>query len=112
MLTLTTAGPLAALLPPAREHNSGLRLALGLMLPAMLLGGAGLTKSNPRKLLGFCLLFLVLGASLLQMGCGGGSTPPANTGNPGTPAGTYTVTVTGSANGMASQTASVLVMVQ
>jgi ABC-type oligopeptide transport system substrate-binding subunit len=68
----------------------------------MLLGGAGLNKPNRRKLLGFCFIFLVLSGCLFQAACGSSSssshtTPPPTSG--GTPAGTYTVTVTGNASG-------------
>jgi hypothetical protein len=111
-LTVVTAGPQAALLLPAAERGSGTLYAFALMIPAMLLGAGGLNKPGRRKLLGFCLIFLVLGGCLLQAACGGGTksaTVPG--GNSGTPANAYTVTITGSANG-AQQTASVSLTVQ
>jgi hypothetical protein len=115
MLTFTAAGPQTALATPAGDHGSGMRLALGLMIPAMLLGGAGLNKPGRRKLLGFCLVFLVLSGCLLQVACGasgGGNNTPPPTGNSGTPAGTYTVTVTGTANGTQHTAAPVSLTVQ
>jgi hypothetical protein len=110
-LTITTDGPQAALISPAGEHGSGTLFAFGLMVPAMLLGGAGLNKPNRRRLLGFCVIFLVLGGCLLQTACGGGSKSLAPTGNSGTPAGNYTVTITGNASG-AQHTAVVSLTVQ
>ena len=100
-LTVTTAGPQAALATPAGQKGSGTMFALALMVPAMLLGGAGLNKPNRRKLLGFCLIFLVLSGCAFQVACGGGgtTTTTTSTGNSGTPAGSYSVVVTGSANG-------------
>jgi hypothetical protein len=77
-------------------------LAFGLLIPAMLLSTGGLNTQKKTKVLACCLVFLVIGGCLLQTACGGGaSTPaPAPTGNTGTPAGTYTITVTGTANGV------------
>jgi hypothetical protein len=91
---------------------SGVKLFLGLMIPVMFLSGAGMKKAGLRKLLGFCLIFLVLGGCLLQVACGasGSASPPV--GNSGTPAGTYKVTITGTANGTVTQTTSVSLTVQ
>ncbi|MGA7633203.1 MAG: hypothetical protein WCB11_20780 [Terriglobales bacterium] len=41
----------------------------------------------------FCLVFLVIGGCLLQAACG------SSGGTPETPAGSYTVTITGNSNG-------------
>jgi hypothetical protein len=89
-----------------------MKIVLGLMIPAIFFSGAGLKKAGPRKLLGFCLIFLVLGGCLLQVACGasGSASPPV--GNSGTPAGTYKVTVTGTANGTVTQTAALSLTVQ
>ncbi len=112
-LTFTAAGPQAALATPDGKQGRGSLFALGLIIPAMLLGGAGLNKPGRRKLLGFCLVFLVLSGCFLQVACGGGgSNTPPPTGNSGTPAGTYTVTVTGTANGTQHTAAPVSVTVQ
>ena len=100
MLTVATTGVQAAL-APAPEHGSRWLLALGLLMPAMLLSAAGLGTPSRRKLLGVCLIFLVLSGCLLQVACGGSgsnSTPPPAT-KTSTPAGTYTVTITGNASG-------------
>jgi Bacterial Ig-like domain (group 3)/FG-GAP-like repeat len=106
-LTVTAAGPQAALAMPDKP-GSGTLLALGLMIPAILLGGAGRNASNRRKMLGFCLACLVLSGCMLQVACGGSSTSnntPPPSGNTGTPAGVYTITITGTASGAPTQTA-------
>jgi len=100
-LTVTTAGASAALIPAVINPGSGMWLAFGLLIPAMLLGTGGLNTQKRAKVLVCLLAFLVIGDCLMQTACGGGSTPaPAPTGNTGTPAGAYTVTVTGTANGV------------
>jgi hypothetical protein len=66
-----------------------------LPIGGMTLLGAGLgsSRSRRRKLFGFLMLGMLLAGLLLMPACGGsGST---TTGNSGTPAGTYTITVTG-----------------
>jgi hypothetical protein len=101
MLTLATTGTQAAL-APAPEHGSRWLFAIGVLMPAMLLSAGGLNKPSRRKLVGICLVFLVLGGCLLQVACGGSgsnSTPPPNKTNPSTAAGTYAVTITGNASG-------------
>ncbi len=99
-LTVSTVGPTAALNTPAGQKGSGTVFAFAIMVPAMLLGGAGINKPSRRKLLGFCLIFLVLSGCAFQVACGGGGSTPTPTGNSGTPANTYSVTITGNANGI------------
>jgi hypothetical protein len=111
-LTVATVGPQAALASPTGLQGSGMQLVLGLMIPVMFLSGAGLKKAGQRNLLGLCLVFLVLGGCLLQVACGASGSAPATVGNSGTPAGTYKVTVTGTANGTLTQTTSVSLTVQ
>ncbi|MGA7648369.1 MAG: Ig-like domain repeat protein [Terriglobales bacterium] len=107
-LTVATIGPQAALAPPTERHRTGPLFALALMIPAMLFGGAGLNQSGRKKLMSFCLVFLVIGGCLLQAACGASG---GNGGNSGTPAGSYTVTITGNANGT-QHTTSVSLTVQ
>ncbi|MFZ1011000.1 MAG: FG-GAP-like repeat-containing protein [Candidatus Sulfotelmatobacter sp.] len=112
VLTVSTAGPQAALGTPAGQRGSGTLFAFGLIVPAMLLGGAGISKPNRRKLLGFCLIFLVLGGCMLQSACGSSGSNHTSTGNSGTPAGAYSVVVTGAANGVQHSTSSMTLTVQ
>jgi hypothetical protein len=62
------------------------------------LGTFGMAAPKGRKLLSYCFVFLLVGSCLLQVACGGAS-PGANTVNTtsGTPAGTYSVIVSGTA---------------
>jgi hypothetical protein len=71
-----------------------------LLVPAMLLGGAGLNKPNRRKLLGFCVVFLVLSGCLFQVACSSSGQTTTTTTQPSTPAGKYTVTISGMASGV------------
>jgi hypothetical protein len=100
MLTVSTTGPQAALTAPAGVRGSGTLFAIGLLVPAMLLGGAGLNKPNRRKLLGFCVVFLVLSGCLFQVACSSSGQTTTTTTQPSTPAGKYTVTISGTANGV------------
>jgi hypothetical protein len=102
MLTVDTTGAQAALAPPP-QHGSGWLFAIAALMPAMFLSAAGLNTPSRRRLLGICLVFLVLGGCLLEVACGGSgsnNTPPSTIKtNSGTPAGTYMVTITGKASG-------------
>jgi ABC-type glycerol-3-phosphate transport system substrate-binding protein len=67
----------------------------------MLFSAAG--KEHRRKLMSIAFIAAVLGGCLLQAACGGGSTQTGG-GSTGTPAGSYTVTITGTSNGVQHQT--------
>jgi hypothetical protein len=115
-LTITTAAHTAAhaaaLVPPPFGHRSSPLYAMWLVLPAMLLGTAGMAAPNRRKLLSYCLVFLLVGGCLLQVACGGASTGGSGGGGTGgTPAGTYTITVAGAA-GSTHHTTTVTLTVQ
>jgi len=60
--------------------------------------GLGSAGSRRRKLFGFLMLGMVLAGFLLMPACGGSSSTGGG-GNTGTPAGTYTITVTGNGGG-------------
>ena len=99
-VTINTTANTAALMPGPGLRPSGIVLAFGLLIPAILLGTTRRGAEHGRKLVAYCAVMLVLGGCLFQAACGGGggktSTPPP-TG--GTAAGNYTVTITGTANG-------------
>jgi hypothetical protein len=92
-----------------------------LMLPAMLLGTVGMAAPKGRKLLSYCIVFLLVSGCLLQVACNGSNTSGSGGsggsggggggGTGGTPAGTYTVTVTGAA-GATQNSTTVTVTVQ
>lgn len=104
-LTVSTVGPHAAL-----NHPSGsMLMALGLLIPGLALCGLGTRNGDRKKLLIICLAFLALTSCIFQTACAGAST--GGSGSAGTPAGSYTVTVTGNAGGV-QQTASTTVSVQ
>jgi hypothetical protein len=109
-LTITTTARTTALLvPPLNRRSTPLPLyAVWLAVPGILVGMA--TRKR-RKLASYCLLFLVAGGCLLQVACGGGS-GSTSTGTGGTPAGNYTVTVTGGAAGSTQQALTVTLTVQ
>ena len=109
-LTVGTTGPQAALAPQSAGTSSGKLLALALLIPGLALCGAGVGGSNRRKLLAIAIVFLALTGCMLQTACSGVSSS-SGTHNAGTPAGTYTVTVTGSAGGT-QHTAAVSLTVQ
>jgi IPT/TIG domain len=106
VLTVSTTAATTASLAP---HSSGLFYAMLLPIGGLALLGTGFT-SRKKKLWGFlvgCLLFSTL---IILPACGGGSSSGRGGGHPGTPAATYTVTVTGTAGTLThSQTVSVTV---
>jgi hypothetical protein len=88
-LTVNTTGPTGALF-----HRSNIFYVVFLPFPALALVGLGFGSADSRrkKVLGFLMLYAILAALLLLPACGGSShTNPHG----GTPAGTYTITVTG-----------------
>jgi sugar lactone lactonase YvrE len=98
-LNITTAAHTTALALPPSDHRSSPLYAIWLLLPAMFLGTLGMAAPKGRKLLSYCFVFLLVGGCLLQVACGGGASPGVNTVNTttGTPAGTYSVIVSGTA---------------
>ena len=93
-LNITTAAHTTALALPPSDHRSSPLYAIWLLLPAMFLGTLGMAAPKGRKLLSYCSVFLLFGGCLLQVACGGGPSPGVNT-TTGTPAGTYSVIVSG-----------------
>jgi hypothetical protein len=94
-LTVSTTAASALLERPSGRRPSGVFYAILLPICGITVLGAGLgaAGSRRRKLFGFLMLGMILTGLLLMPACGGSS--GTKTGNPGTPAGTYTITVTG-----------------
>jgi hypothetical protein len=115
-LSVTTAAPSAQLRRPLDRNNGRGRIFYALLLPGLfgIFFVAGSRKASARSMRVLGLIF-VLGASTLWLGsCGGNSTSGTNS-NPGTPAGSYTVTVnatTGGANPIANSLTFTLVVSQ
>jgi uncharacterized repeat protein (TIGR01451 family) len=110
-LTITTAPRTAAALAPLRHRNPAPLYTLWMPLPAIALMGLGLRRRS-RKRAAALMLLLLLGMMLLLVSCGGGSmgtTPPPQN---GTPVGTFTVTVVGTANGSLQHTTTATFTVQ
>ena len=95
-LNVATTNPSASLL-----RRSGSEMFYAMILPVfgLTLAGAGVKSSGrrSRKILGLLMLWMILAGLLLMPACGGGSTTGGGSG--GTPAGSYTITVTGTAGG-------------
>ncbi len=106
-LTLTTSGSTSV------ASNMGERgiLALALLIPGVCICGAGMGGANRRRVLTIAIVFLALTGCMLQTACSGFSAATPHTPGVRTPAGTYTVTVTGSASGI-QQTTSVSLTVR
>jgi hypothetical protein len=115
-LTISTTAATALLQRPVPSRNTPL-YALWLSMPGMALGFVGLARPGGKRRhgawLGMLLLALVLLGTLVACGGGGGSstTSPPPVPQPGTPAGTYTVTVTGT-SGTVTRTAQIQLTVQ
>jgi YVTN family beta-propeller protein len=112
-LTITTTAQAASLASPFGRRSSPL-YAMWLVLPAMLLGAVGMAAPKRRKLLSYCIVFLLVSGCLLQVACSGASNSSGGGGGGGTggtPAGSYTITVAGTA-GSTQNAASVTLTVQ
>jgi hypothetical protein len=80
-------------------------------LPGIALMGMGVRRRS-RKHMAVLMLFLLSAMTLLMVSCGGGSMAATPQVRSGTPAGTYTITVTGTANGTLQHQTSVRFTVQ
>jgi len=100
-LTVSTTAASALLQHPQTGNASRVFFAMFLPIGGMALLSFGFAGPRRKKLFSTLLFCLALGALFLLPACGGSSSKTG--GNPGTPAGTYTITVSGTATG-ASQT--------
>jgi hypothetical protein len=110
-LTITAAEQASGLVPPKPQRRSSWPVALGLFaFGFILVGGQAQRKLRRNSLLGLCLF-----AAMLMISCGGGgSTGTSITIPPSNPPPTlvsYSVVVTGAANGI-THNAKVIVAVQ
>jgi hypothetical protein len=99
MLTFSTVAATAK-----AETTRGIFYALLLPMPGLLLIGTGFGTrgSRRKKLFGFLLLWIILSGLVMLPACGSsGGNNGGGGGSPGTPAGTYTITIMGNdANGV------------
>jgi len=111
-LTVHTTGPSGALIS---SHVSGFSYALWLPLLGIVAAGAGLGSDQERKkkiLTTVALAFLLFAGLASEVACGGGGGPPPSPVG-GTPAGTYTIAVTGTdASGTLVHSATKMLTVQ
>jgi hypothetical protein len=102
-LTITTTGAAAALYRPSRIFYAAWLPIVGLSLFGI---GCTSTQSRRKRLLGFFLLGLVMAMLFFLPACGGSSNSGGGGGCTGcTPAGGYTVNITGTdANNLSHST--------
>ncbi|MBZ5627811.1 MAG: hypothetical protein LAO06_03000 [Acidobacteriia bacterium] len=100
-LTIQTTAPSVSQLHPPLGHRTAPLYALWLTMPGMmfaLIGVSSVSERRHRKFLAWIALTFSISLLLAMSACGGGgggstTTPPIP--KPGTPAGSYTITVTG-----------------
>jgi len=110
-LTISTTPRTAAAIAPVRHRNPAPLSTLWMPLPAIALMGLGLRRRSCKRAAALMLL-LLLGMMLLLVSCGGGSMGGTPQLQNGTPAGTFTVTILGTANGSLQHTTTATFTVQ
>jgi hypothetical protein len=102
-LNVATMAASAMLERPSDRRSSGVFYAVALPFVGIALLGTGMGSagSRRRKLFGFLMLGMLLTGLLVMPACGGSSNNGGGGGgNAGTPAGAYTITVTGTGGGI------------
>ncbi len=109
-LTVTTTAATAALIRPTFRGTFGPIYAMVFPIFGVALVGIGFAsgRTKRKKLLGVTIWSVLFAGLILQMACGGNS---GGTSTPGTPAGNYTVTATGS-SGSTQHTSAVKMTVE
>lgn len=115
-VTTTAASGIVPLDVPPGDNNPPWRYALVVLLAALLAAGFAAPwdsgRRRPARRLARVLLWTaILGATVFAAGCGGGSSSSPPPSNPGTTAGSYTLTVKG-ASGSLSHSVSLTLTVQ
>jgi hypothetical protein len=100
-LTVSTTAAAALLERPSKGRAPGVLYAMLLPVFGITLLGAGLGSAGTRrrKVFGLLMLGMVVGCLFLMPACSSNSNNGGGGGNTGTPAGSYTITVTGSSGG-------------
>jgi hypothetical protein len=101
VLTISTTATVASASPAGERRGSGPLLAV-LAIPGLMFVLPGLTgRSRRKRLMRYLGSFVMIAAIAGMSACGGGGGSKTTTSNPipGTPAGTYTVTITGTYGG-------------
>jgi hypothetical protein len=114
-LTISTTAPSStAVTRQARNENAIPFYAFWLPIAGVALLGTGLGRKRDlrKKILGVALGLLVFAGLVFLVACGGSSYSSSSGGNPGTPAGTYTVTVNGTSGSLPVQHTTFTVTVQ
>jgi hypothetical protein len=103
--TITTT---AAVIADARTRGRPI-YALWLSLPGLIVSFGGLRRQRRKRFVLFCVLAILIPGLCLEIACGSGLQGNGTGGNgqPGTPSGTYTMTVSATMNGLSQQTAQV-----
>src|ERR1019366_8430172 len=83
---------------PSQTQRSSWYAAGSAALACILLFGIPARRRSWRTMLGMLVFLVSLTGGVLACGGGGGSTGGGGTSNPGTTAGTYTVTITGTSD--------------